>query len=188
MVQLTRIYTRGGDTGQTSLGSGRRVRKHDARVTAYGTVDEANAAIGVARLHVPDSVDGLLVRIQNDLFDVGADLCTPEQDEPEFTPLRVAAEQVHWLEAQVDAFNAGLPPLKSFVLPGGSPGSAYLHQARCIARRAERDVALLAEDEAINADALRYLNRLSDLLFVLARHANADGAGDVLWKPGENRG
>ncbi|SDG46703.1 cob(I)alamin adenosyltransferase [Limimonas halophila] len=187
MVQLTRIYTRGGDKGQTSLGSGRRVRKHDPRVTAYGTVDEANAAIGVARLHVPEAIDRMLVRIQNDLFDVGADLCTPEQDEPEFTPLRVTEDQVAWLEARVDEINADLPPLKSFVLPGGSAGAAHLHQARCIARRAERDITLLAEDEAINLDALRYMNRLSDLLFVLARHANADGAGDVLWKPGENR-
>jgi len=187
VVTLSKIYTRGGDKGGTSLGTGRRVPKHDMRVAAYGTVDEANAALGVARLHVDAEIDRLLTRIQNDLFDVGADLCTPEADEPSFTPLRVTAEQVEWLEARIDAVNANLPPLRSFILPGGGAASAYLHQARCVARRAERDVTALSEDEAVNVHAIRYLNRLSDLLFVLARHANGDGAGDVLWQPGANR-
>mgnify|MGYP000073693333 CR=1 FL=1 len=187
MVQLTRIYTRGGDKGKTSLGSGRRVLKHDARVAAYGTVDEANATLGLARLHVAPDIDQMLARVQNDLFDVGADLCTPAEDEPEFEPLRVTAPQVDWLEQQIDRLNGELQPLKSFVLPGGSPASAYLHVARTVTRRAEREITLLGEQEPINAEALRYLNRLSDLLFVLARYANDRGAGDVLWKPGEHR-
>jgi cob(I)alamin adenosyltransferase len=187
MVQLTRIYTRGGDKGKTSLGTGKRVLKHDPRVSAYGTVDEANAILGVARLNVGPEIDRMLERVQNDLFDVGADLCTPEQEDPPYPPLRVTGPQVDWVEQQIDAINQGLQPLKSFVLPGGSPGSAYLHMARTIARRAEREVTLLMESEPVNAEALRYLNRLSDLLFVLARHANDKGDGDVLWKPGENR-
>lgn len=187
MVQLTRIYTRGGDKGKTSLGTGKRVPKHDLRVAAYGTVDEANAALGLARLHVSGEIDAMLARIQNDLFDVGADLCTPETESPEFPPLRVSAPQVTWLEERIDAINADLQPLKSFVLPGGSAAAAYLHLARTVARRAERDITALAEAEAINVDALRYMNRLSDLLFVLARHANDRGEGDVLWKPGEHR-
>jgi cob(I)alamin adenosyltransferase len=187
MVQLTRIYTRGGDKGKTSLGSGKRVLKHDPRVAAYGTVDEANAAIGMARLHVSPEIDQLLARIQNDLFDVGADLCTPAEDEPEFEPLRVAESQVTWLETEIDRVNAELQPLKSFVLPGGSPAAAYLHMARTVARRAEREITLLGEHEPISAEALRYVNRLSDLLFVLARYANDRGDGDVLWTPGANR-
>lgn len=187
MVQLTRIYTRGGDKGKTSLGTGQRVAKHHARVTAYGTVDEANAALGVARLHVTPEIEATLTRIQNDLFDVGADLCTPEVENPEFPPLRVVPSQVTWLEGEIDRINAELKPLKTFVLPGGSPAAAYLHMARTIARRAERDVTFLAESEPINLEALRYLNRLSDLLFVLARHVNDNGDGDLLWKPGEHR-
>ena len=187
MVQLTRIYTRGGDKGQTSLGTGKRVLKHDPRVAAYGTVDEANAILGVARLNVSPEIDQMLERVQNDLFDVGADLCTPEQEDPPYPPLRVTAPQVDWLEQRIDALNQELKPLKSFVLPGGSPGSAYLHMARTVARRAEREITLLMETEAVNQEALRYLNRLSDLLFVLARYANDKGDGDVLWKPGENR-
>lgn len=187
MVQLTRIYTRGGDKGKTSLGTGKRVVKHDPRVTAYGAVDEANATVGLARLHVAAEVDAMLARIQNDLFDVGADLCTPEVENPEHPPLRVAESQVSWLEQRIDAVNAELQPLKSFVLPGGSAAAAYLHLARTVARRAERDITALAESEAINTQALRYMNRLSDLLFVLARQANDKGDSDVLWKPGEHR-
>jgi cob(I)alamin adenosyltransferase len=187
MVQLTRIYTRGGDKGKTSLGTGKRVAKHDLRVAAYGTVDEANATIGLARLHVGAEVDAILTRIQNDLFDVGADLCTPEVEDPKFPPLRVVASQVAWLEGEIDRVNADLKPLKTFVLPGGGAAAAYLHLARTVARRAERDITLLAESEPINPEALRYVNRLSDLLFVLARHANDKGDADVLWKPGEHR-
>jgi cob(I)alamin adenosyltransferase len=187
MVQLTRIYTRGGDKGKTSLGTGQRVAKFNPRVCAYGTVDEANAALGVARLHVSPEVDTLLERIQNDLFDVGADLCTPEQEEPPFPPLRVTTPQLDWLEEQIDRVNANLQPLKTFVLPGGSAAAAYLHMARTVVRRAERDVSFLASEEEINAETVRYLNRLSDLLFVLARHANDDGNGDELWKPGAHR-
>lgn len=187
MVQLTRIYTRGGDKGQTSLGTGARVAKHDPRVAAYGTVDEANAAIGLARLHADAALDTMLERIQNDLFDVGADLCTPEVETPEFPPLRVAPGQVERLEREIDEINAELAPLKSFVLPAGTPAATYLHLARTVVRRAERDITLLAGDETINLDALRYMNRLSDLLFVLARHVNKQAGGDVLWKPGEHR-
>lgn len=189
MVQLTRIYTRGGDKGKTSLGTGKRVPKHDPRVAAYGTVDEANAVIGIARLHTADSAeaDAMLARIQNDLFDVGADLCTPEQDNPSYPPLRVTQAQVERLEREIDALNARLATLRSFVLPGGTPAAAYLHLARTITRRAERETALLASREPINPLTLSYLNRLSDLLFVCARHANDDGALDVLWEPGANR-
>jgi cob(I)alamin adenosyltransferase len=172
MVQLTRIYTRGGDKGKTSLGTGQRVAKHHARVTAYGTVDEANAALGVARLHVTAEIDAMLTRIQNDLFDVGADLCTPEVENPEFPPLRVVAGQVTWLEGEIDRINAELKPLKTFVLPGGGPAAAHLHMARTIARRAERDVVSLARREAVGEYVLPYLNRLSDALFVMARYEN----------------
>lgn len=187
MVQLTRIYTRGGDKGQTSLADGRRVPKHDLRVTAYGTVDEANAVIGLARLHVEAGYQALLGRIQNDLFDVGADLATPEQEAPAHPPLRVVASQVLWLEGEIDRLNADLAPLKSFVLPGGTAGSAWLHNARTVTRRAERDCTALMAVEPVNPDALRYLNRLSDLLFVMARHCNDKGDLDVLWVPGKNR-
>jgi cob(I)alamin adenosyltransferase len=187
MVQLTRIYTRGGDKGKTSLGDGSRVDKHDLRVVAYGTVDEANACIGLARLHTARDADAILARVQNDLFDLGADLCTPEQDEPKHPPLRMMASQVERLEREIDHINAELKPLKSFVLPGGTPAAAYLHLSRTVARRAERDMTRLAECERINPEAIRYINRLSDLLFVLARHLNEGGDADVLWQPGANR-
>jgi cob(I)alamin adenosyltransferase len=187
MVKLTRIYTRGGDQGETSLGDGARVAKHDARVAAYGTVDEANAAIGLARLHTDGELDQLLARVQNDLFDLGADLCRPEGGDEGRAPLRVSQTQVERLEAEIDRFNAQLQPLESFLLPGGTPAAAALHLARTVARRAEREITALSEREALNKEAIRYINRLSDLLFVLARHANDDGAEDVLWEPGATR-
>lgn len=187
MVRLTRIYTRGGDKGETSLGDGRRVAKHDLRVAAYGSVDEANACIGLVRLHCEAEVDAMLDRIQNDLFDVGADLATPEQENPKHPPLRVSSAQVERLEQEIDAINADLEPLTSFVLPGGSAAAAYLHLARTVTRRAERDITALGAVENVNEAAIRYVNRLSDLLFVLARHVNRGGADDVLWKPGANR-
>ena len=187
MVKLTRIYTGGGDKGETSLGDGSRVAKHDARVAAYGTVDEANACIGLARLHCGGEVDAILARAQNDLFDLGADLATPERENPKHPPLRITAEQVARLESEIDLINGELDPLTSFVLPGGGAAAAHLHLARTLARRAEREMTALAETEAINQQALVYINRLSDLLFVLARHANDKGAKDVLWTPGANR-
>jgi cob(I)alamin adenosyltransferase len=182
MVQLTRIYTRGGDKGLTSLGDGDRVAKHAPRVAAYGEVDEANAAIGVARLHASTAADAMLARIQNDLFDVGADLCRPSGD-----GLRVVDAQVERLEHEIDAMNADLKPLNSFVLPGGTASAAYLHVARTAVRRAERMMTRLAESEAVTPAAIRYVNRLSDHLFVLARAENEGGALDVLWVPGQNR-
>jgi cob(I)alamin adenosyltransferase len=191
MVRLTRIYTRGGDNGETSLGDGSRVPKHALRVAAYGTVDEANAAIGIARLHViagPDpAADAMLGAIQNDLFDLGADLCTPEDGRRAAGALRIAAAQVERIEHEIDAMNASLLPLDSFILPGGSPAAAYLHLARTITRRAERLVGELAASERVNPEALKYLNRLSDHLFVLGRRVNDNGARDVLWVPGANR-
>jgi len=187
MVKLTRIYTKGGDTGQTSLGDGTRVPKFDARVAAYGTVDEANACIGIARLHAQGSIDAMLAAIQNDLFDLGADLCTPEVADPKYPPLRVTEAQVERLEREIDAMNAKLAPLDSFILPGGSAVATHLHLARTVARRAEREIVRLATTETVNSAAIRYINRLSDHLFVLSRHANGDGAGDVLWVPGKNR-
>jgi cob(I)alamin adenosyltransferase len=186
MVRLTRIYTKGGDTGTTSLGTGKRVPKHDARVGAYGTVDEANAAIGLARLHTKGDEDAMLARIQNDLFDLGADLCAPEGPESK-ERLRIVEPQVERLEREIDRMNEELAPLNSFVLPGGSAASAHLHLARTIARRAERDITRLAESEPVNPAAIRYINRLSDHLFVLARWLNDKGAQDVLWQPGANR-
>ncbi|MBL8708053.1 MAG: cob(I)yrinic acid a,c-diamide adenosyltransferase [Rhodospirillaceae bacterium] len=186
MVQLTRIYTKGGDKGSTSLGSGKRVKKHDLRVAAYGSVDEANAVIGVARLHIAGPIDDMLNRIQNDLFDLGADLCQPE-DPKDYPPLRVVEGQVERLEQEIDRLNAELQPLKSFVLSGGTPGSAHLHLARTVARRAERDMTALMEVESVNPAALRYINRLSDLLFVMARYLNDKGKADILWVPGKNR-
>jgi cob(I)alamin adenosyltransferase len=191
MVKLTKIYTRGGDSGETSLGDGSRVKKHDPRVATYGTVDEANAAIGVARLQCADDadVDAMLSRIQNDLFDLGADLCTPiVADEAPGKALRIVQAQVDRLEREIDVMNAALAPLSSFVLPGGAPAAAALHVARTIIRRAERDITALIQSEAVNPQALMYTNRLSDHLFVLSRHINAKGAGDVLWVPGANRG
>jgi cob(I)alamin adenosyltransferase len=186
MVQLTRIYTKGGDAGMTSLGSGERVPKHDPRVAAYGTIDEADAVIGIARLHVSAELDQMLSRIQNDLFDLGADLCRPD-DKAGKESLRVIDSQVERLEHEIDAMNAKLSPLTSFVLPGGGPAAAHLHLARTIVRRAEREMTALAERETVNAAAIRYVNRLSDHLFVAARAANDWGARDVLWRPGANR-
>ena len=187
MVRLTRIYTRGGDAGETSLGDGARVPKHALRVAAYGTVDEANAAIGIARLHADASADVMLGRIQNDLFDLGADLCTPTGGRRGTGALRILAAQTERLESEIDAMNATLAPLDSFILPGGSPAAAYLHLARTVVRRAERLISELASVEAINLEALKYLNRLSDHLFVLSRRVNDCGARDVLWIPGANR-
>lgn len=187
MVQLTRIYTRGGDKGKTALGNGSRVVKHAPRVAAYGTVDECNSVIGLARLHTSDDADAILARIQNDLFDLGADLCTPEEEAPAYPPLRITASQVERLEQEIDAMNAELEPLQSFVLPGGTAASAHLHLARTVARRAEREMTLLADDEAINPEAIRFINRLSDLLFVMGRYLNDKGRQDVLWVRGENR-
>jgi cob(I)alamin adenosyltransferase len=191
MVRLTRIYTRGGDQGQTSLGDGTRVAKHSPRPVAYGTVDEANGVIGVARLTAAADggaeTDAMLARIQNDLFDLGADLCTPEHPDPKYPPLRVVAAQVARLEAEIDALNAELEPLNSFILPGGRPTAAQLHLARTVVRRAEREITALAEAEPVNPEAVRYVNRLSDHLFVLARWVNDRGTGDVLWVPGGNR-
>ncbi len=185
MVKLTRIYTRGGDGGETSLGGGKRVPKHDPRVAAFGTVDEANAAIGCARLHTIGEADAMLARVQNDLFDLGADLATPEGGKKE--SLRINESQVERLEEEIDALNEDLQPLESFILPGGGAAAAYLHLARTVTRRAERLITRLACDEAVNPLAIRYVNRLSDHLFVLARHLNDGGADDVLWKPGANR-
>jgi cob(I)alamin adenosyltransferase len=188
MVRLTRIYTRTGDKGKTSLGDGTRVVKHATRVEAYGAVDEANAVLGLARLHATGSLQILLARIQNDLFDLGADLCTPAaQTEEAGTRLRVTQSQVDGLEVEIDAANDALAPLNSFILPAGTPLAAHLHHARTVVRRAERLMVALTETEPVTPEALAYANRLSDLLFVLARQANDNGAGDVLWAPGANR-
>ncbi len=189
MVKLDKIYTRGGDKGQTSLGDGTRVAKHDPRVAAYGTVDECNSIIGLARLAVVGDADAdaMLGRIQNDLFDLGADLCTPEAENPKWPPLRIIAAQTERLEREIDAMNENIPPLKSFILPGGSPAAAWLHLARTVARRAERAMIEAAETTAVNPEAIKYINRLSDHLFVMARRLNANGADDVLWVPGKNR-
>lgn len=189
MVVLNKIYTRTGDDGTTALGTGARRKKYDLRIAAYGTLDEANAAIGIARLHTVSehAVHSALAHIQNDLFDVGADLATPHTGRKAKGALRVVAAQTARLEREIDAFNAALQPLKSFVLPGGTPLAAALHLARTVVRRAERAVAALADKERINPEALKYLNRLSDHLFVLARHANDKGRADILWKPGANR-
>lgn len=191
MVRLTRIYTRTGDAGTTRLGDMSETVKHDPRVDAYGDVDEANSAIGLARTQLGggNPLDSVLARVQNDLFDLGADLCVPESDEPPaYEPLRVTTGQVEKLEADIDTLNDRLEPLNSFILPGGSEAAARLHVARTVCRRAERKVcALMAADIAINPEVLKYLNRLSDLLFVAARVANDDGHGDVLWVPGGER-
>ncbi|ODT71017.1 MAG: ATP:cob(I)alamin adenosyltransferase [Pelagibacterium sp. SCN 63-23] len=189
MVKLNVIYTRTGDNGTTGLVRGPRRAKHDLRIDAYGTVEEANAFVGNARLSTAllTDVDAVLARIQNDLFDVGSDLATPGADDPaaEYPSLRVRPVQTEWLENQIDRFNAALAPLRSFVLPGGTELAVALHLARTVTRRAERLVSALREIEPdSNAEALRYLNRLSDLLFVLGRVANENGAGDVLWVPG----
>ena len=192
MVKLNKIYTRTGDDGSTGLGSGERRKKYDLRVAAYGTLDEANAAIGIARLHTAGDVtlDAALSRIQNDLFDVGADLCTPGKGRgPDGARLTVTQAQVDWLESEIDRLNDDLAPLKSFVLPGGTPAAAYLHLARTLCRRAERLIAELKDKpgESVGAEVLQYVNRLSDFLFVAGRYANGKGAHDVLWQPGQNR-
>jgi cob(I)alamin adenosyltransferase len=192
MVKLNKIYTRTGDDGSTGLGTGERRRKSDLRVEAYGTVDEANSCIGLARLHTRgiSEIDAMLARIQNDLFDLGADLATPDDGKPlGYERLAIIASQTARLEAEIDRLNARLQPLHSFVLPGGSPAAAALHLARTVARRAERIMVALAAKpgEQVNAEGLRYINRLSDFLFVAARAVNDNGNADVLWVPGKNR-
>ncbi|MBB4401750.1 MULTISPECIES: cob(I)yrinic acid a,c-diamide adenosyltransferase [Rhizobium/Agrobacterium group] len=192
MVRLNKIYTRTGDKGTTALVSGTRRLKHDLRVEAYGTVDETNSAIGVARLHTGEmeKLDAMLFRIQNDLFDLGADLATPESGEPlSYEPLRIVESQVTRLENEIDDLNAVLEPLTSFVLPGGSAAAASLHMARTVCRRAERLMVELSvtENEIVSPAALKYANRLSDFLFVAARFANDAGKADILWVPGKNR-
>ncbi|HEX8663637.1 MAG TPA: cob(I)yrinic acid a,c-diamide adenosyltransferase [Beijerinckiaceae bacterium] len=190
MVALTRIYTRTGDKGTTALASGERRPKHDLRIEAYGTVDETNAAVGLARLHTEGELDAMLGRIQNELFDLGADLSTPDTGKPlPYEPLRILDSQVERLEREIDRLNGELAPLRSFVLPGGTAAAAALHLARTVCRRAERLAVALSEkpDEAVSPAALKYLNRLSDFLFVASRHANSRGAGDVLWVPGGTR-
>lgn len=186
MVKLDKIYTRGGDKGYTSLGDGLRVSKHHLRIEAIGSVDEANACIGVVRLHVNQDLMDLLSDIQHDLFDVGADLCMPHKETPKREILRLQLAQVERLESEIDNINKDLEPLTSFVLPGGSPASAHLHLARTVVRRAERWVSHLQETEEMNLYCLQYLNRLSDLLFVLSRYTNEKGKSDILWKPGKN--
>jgi cob(I)alamin adenosyltransferase len=192
MVVLNRIYTRTGDDGSTALGTGERRPKYDLRVAAYGTVDEVNAVIGLARLHAASDreLDGMLARIQNDLFDVGADLCMPDKGKgPGGARLDVTQAQVEWLERQIDRLNEELAPLRSFVLPGGGATAAYLHLARTVCRRAERAMVELKDrpGESVTPAAIKYINRLSDFFFVAARFANDKGAADVLWAPGQNR-
>jgi cob(I)alamin adenosyltransferase len=193
MVVLNKIYTKTGDAGTTALGSGERVPKHALRIAAYGTVDETNAAVGLARIHLGRehaALDASLSRIQNDLFDLGADLCVPDRGQTfEHEPLRVSEAQVRRLEQEIDEMNSELRPLRSFVLPGGSPAAAALHVARTVCRRAERLVVELAAapGETVGAEALKYVNRLSDYLFVASRYVNDRGAKDVLWIPGKNR-
>lgn len=190
MVVLNKIYTKTGDAGETALGNGARVAKHAMRVTAYGTSDELNCFVGVARLEAGGDVDAALSRIQNDLFDLGADLCRPDMEkdaESDYPPLRMADAQVARLESEIDAMNDALEPLRSFILPGGSALSAHLHVCRTVARRAERLAVELATMEAVNPAAVKYLNRLSDWFFVAARIANNGGKDDVLWIPGANR-
>ena len=192
MVVLNKIYTRTGDGGTTALGSGQRVPKYDLRVEAYGTLDETNAAIGLARLHTRaehPALDAMLARIQNDLFDLGADLCFPDETKDARGRLQVSDAQVKRLESEIDALNGELEPLRSFVLPGGSPAASFLHLARTVSRRAERLIVALSarKGESVGAPALRYINRLSDFLFVAARFANDKGKSDVTWVPGQNR-
>ena len=190
MVVLNKIYTKTGDAGETALGNGARVAKHSMRVAAYGTVDETNATVGLARLHAEGELDARLARIQNDLFDLGADLCRPDMEkdaEAEYPPLRMVPAQVKRLESEIDEMNAKLEPLRSFILPGGSALAAHLHLCRTVSRRAERMTVELATMESVNEAAVTYLNRLSDWFFVAARIANDDGRADVLWVPGANR-
>lgn len=185
MVRLTKIYTKTGDKGDTGLGDGSRIAKHDLRVEAYGTVDETNAVIGLARLHVDEELNAILARIQNDLFDVGADLCTPFAENPKYPPLRLAEAKALGLEQEIDRFNADIPSLRSFILPAGNPAATHLHHARTVTRRAERIIVQLKQQQDISQSVVEYMNRLSDLLFVLARHANGQGKDDVLWVPGD---
>jgi cob(I)alamin adenosyltransferase len=187
MVTLSRIYTKTGDLGETGLGDGSRISKASLRITAIGAVDEANSAVGIARLDAEGEMDAMLARIQNDLFDLGADLCTPEDGRKAEGRLRISSAQVERLEREIDTMNATLSPLTSFVLPGGTALAAHLHLARAITRRAEAAIVELSAQEQINPEALRYANRLSDHLFVMARAANNQGMGDVLWGPGKNR-
>ncbi|MEC8629217.1 MAG: cob(I)yrinic acid a,c-diamide adenosyltransferase [Pseudomonadota bacterium] len=190
MVVLNKIYTRTGDAGETALGNGSRVAKYAPRVEAYGTVDETNATVGMARLHAEGDMDAALSRIQNDLFDLGADLCRPDRDQDDqagYPVLRMVEAQVNRLEAEIDAMNANLDPLRSFILPGGTALSAHLHLCRTVSRRAERLSVELAAVDDVNPHAVKYLNRLSDWFFVAARVANNNGADDVLWVPGANR-
>lgn len=190
MVVLSKIYTKTGDAGETALGNGSRVAKHSLRVTAYGTVDETNATVGLARQHSTGVIDAQLAAIQNDLFDLGADLCRPDMEkdaESEYPPLRMSDTQVSRLESEIDVMNADLEPLRSFILPGGTPLAAYLHLCRTVSRRAERLTVELATVEAINPAAVKYLNRLSDWFFVAGRIVNNGGKDDVLWVPGANR-
>jgi len=194
MVVLNKIYTKTGDAGTTALGTGERRSKHDLRIAAYGTVDETNACLGVARLTLAGggdkTVTAMLARIQNDLFDLGADLCTPDNGEKlEYEPLRIVEAQVTRLEGDIDTLNGELQPLRSFVLPGGTMGAAQLHIARTVSRRAERMMVELAgeENEPVSDAALKYINRLSDFLFVASRYVNGKGNGDELWVPGANR-
>ncbi len=188
MVKLNRIVTRTGDDGRTSLGDGAIAHKAEPRVQAIGDIDEANACLGVARLDAPPALSDTLLHIQNDLFDLGADIAAVERDGLKVERLRIAEAQVEWFEARIEAVNADLPPLDSFVLPGGDAVTAHLHLARTVTRRAERSLSALAFGAPVNPAALRYLNRLSDLLFVLARAQARAGAGEVLWRPGLNRG
>ena len=190
MVVLSKIYTKTGDAGETALGNGARVAKHSMRVTAYGNVDETNATVGMARLHASGEMDAALQRISNDLFDLGADLCTPDMHNDAtaaYPPLRMIAAQVARLEAEIDVMNAKLTPLRSFILPGGLALAAHLHVCRTVSRRAERGVVELATMEEVNNEAVKYLNRLSDWFFVAGRIANNDGKDDVLWVPGLTR-
>jgi cob(I)alamin adenosyltransferase len=187
-MKLDRIYTRSGDDGRTSLGDGARLPKFHVRVAAYGSIDEANSIIGIAILHgSDDDVRGVLTHVQNDLFDLGGDLCRPEREHRKVEPLRVSERQVTLIEERIDAFNAALPPLDSFVLPGGSHAAAHLHHARTVVRRAERYMTEIAYQEPLNPAALKYANRLSDLLFVLARYVNERGQADILWRRGQHR-
>ena len=187
MVKLNKIYTRTGDSGETSLVNGMRVSKHARRPSAFGEIDEANSVIGLARLHCANNAeaDAMLARVQNDLFDLGADIATPETDN---LALRITASQVSRLESEIDIMNDDLEPLNSFILPGGTAASAWLHLARTVIRRAERHMTGLAAEEVVNQAAMRYVNRLSDHLFVLARRLNNNGKTDILWRPGENSG
>jgi len=186
MVKLNKIYTKTGDKGTTSLASGKRVAKDHYRIKAYGTVDELNSILGIVRVKASTKVKKIVSDIQNDLFDLGADLATPEQKKYKFTPLRITEKQVNRIEKSIDQYNKKLSTLNSFILPGGSESASFLHNARTVARRAETQTVALSKKEKINKEALRYINRLSDLLFVLSRVENNNGKKDILWKPGKN--